>query len=101
LPEEAERELTAVRWRSSTAGVVVGEVWVVIGGRGAVFQARGGVAKLLSLANCSLNNQRGGWRRSLPEWRKGGGAGAIELRRGGEEWSRPVRGKEELGAALL
>jgi hypothetical protein len=42
-----------------------------------------------------------GWRRSLPEQRKGGGAGAIELGRGGEEWSRPVRGKEELGTALL
>jgi hypothetical protein len=59
LPEEVGRELTAVRWRNSTAGVVAGEVWVVIGGRGAVFRARGGVAKLLSLANCSLNNQRG------------------------------------------
>jgi hypothetical protein len=38
-----------------------------------------------------------GWRRSLPEWRKGGGAGAIELERGGEEWPGPVRVKEELG----
>jgi hypothetical protein len=82
-------------------GSLAGEVWVVIGGRGVVFRARGGVAKMLSLANCSLNNQRGGWRRSLPERRKGGGAGAIELGRGGEEWSRPVRGKEELGTALL
>jgi hypothetical protein len=33
---------------------------VRIGGRGVVFRARGGAAKLLSLANCSLNNQRGG-----------------------------------------
>jgi hypothetical protein len=26
-----------VRWRSSVAGVVDGEAWVVIGGRGVVF----------------------------------------------------------------
>jgi hypothetical protein len=60
LPGETGRELTAVRWRSSTAGVVAGEVWVVIGGRGAVFRVRGDVAKLLSLVNFSLNNQRRG-----------------------------------------
>jgi hypothetical protein len=43
-----------------------------------VFQARGGVAKLMSLANCSLNNQRGGKRGGggLPEWRK-----TVELAR--------------------
>jgi hypothetical protein len=37
-----------------------------------VFQARGGVAKLMSLANCSLNHQRGREKRGkgLPEWRK-------------------------------
>ena len=37
-----------------------------------VFQARGGVAKLMSLANCSLKNLRGGKERGrgLPEWRK-------------------------------
>jgi hypothetical protein len=60
LPGETGRELTAVRWRSSAAGVVAGEVWVVIGGRGAVFRVRGDVAKLLSLVNFSLNNQRRG-----------------------------------------
>jgi hypothetical protein len=60
LPGEAGRELTAVRWRSSTAGVVAGEVWVVIGGRGAVFRVHGDVAKLLSLVNFSLNIQRRG-----------------------------------------
>jgi hypothetical protein len=71
LLEEAERGLTAGKWRSSATGVVAGEVCVGFGGRGVVFQARGGVVKLLSLANCSLNNQRGGERRrGLPEWRK-------------------------------
>jgi hypothetical protein len=54
------------------AGVVAGEVWVVIEGRGAVFRVCGDVVKLLSLVNFSLNNQRGGRRRrSLPEWREG------------------------------
>jgi hypothetical protein len=56
LPEEAGRGLTAGMWRSSTAGVVAGEVCVGIGGRGVVFRARGGAVKLMSLANCSLNN---------------------------------------------
>jgi hypothetical protein len=45
LPEAAGRKLTAVRWRSSAAGVVAGEVWVVIGGGGAVFRVCGDVAK--------------------------------------------------------
>jgi hypothetical protein len=72
LPEEAGRGLTTGKWRSSVVGVVAGEVRAGIGGRGVVFQARGGVAKLMSLANCSLNNQRGGGERTrgLPEWRK-------------------------------
>jgi hypothetical protein len=37
-----------------------------------VFQSRGGVAKLMILANCSLNYQRGKEKRGkgLPEWRK-------------------------------
>jgi hypothetical protein len=56
LPEVTTRELTAVRWRSSTAGVVADEVWVVIRGRGAVFRVCGDVVKLLSLVNFSLNN---------------------------------------------
>jgi hypothetical protein len=30
-----------------------------------------------------------------------GGASAIELGRGGDEWLTPVRGKEVLGAILL
>jgi hypothetical protein len=68
LLEEAGRELITVGWRSSAAGIIAGEAWVVIGGRGAVFRARGGVAKLLSLVNFLLNNQRvGGRRRGLPE----------------------------------
>jgi hypothetical protein len=71
LPEEAGRGLTVGKWRSSTVGVVASEVRAGIGGRGVVFQARDGVAKLMSLANCSLNKQRGGERRrGLPEWRK-------------------------------
>jgi hypothetical protein len=72
LPEEDGRGLTTGKWRSSEAGVIVGEVRAGIGGRGVVFQARGGVAKLLSLANCLMNNQRGGRerRRGLSEWRK-------------------------------
>jgi hypothetical protein len=59
LPEVTEREMTTVGWRSSAAGVIVGEVWVVIGGRGAVFRVCGDVVKLLILVNCLLNNQRG------------------------------------------
>jgi hypothetical protein len=70
LPEVTRRELTAVRWRSSTAGVVACEVLVVIRGRGAMFRVCGDVVKLLSLVNFSLNNQRGE-RRSLPERREG------------------------------
>jgi hypothetical protein len=62
LPGEAGRGLTAGKWRSSAAGAVIGEVCVGIGGRGVVFRARGGAVKLLSLANCSLINQRGGRR---------------------------------------
>ena len=70
--EEAGRGLTAGKWRSSAAGVVAGEVRAGIGGRGVMFHARGGVAKLMILANCSLNNQRGREERGrgLPEWRK-------------------------------
>jgi hypothetical protein len=37
LPEVTGRELTTVGWWSSAAGVVAGEVWVVIGGRRVVF----------------------------------------------------------------
>jgi hypothetical protein len=71
LPEEAGRGLTAGKWQGSMAGAVAGEVCAGIEGRGVVFHARGGVAKLMNLANCSLNNQRGGERRrGLPEWRK-------------------------------
>jgi hypothetical protein len=64
--------LTVGKWRSSAAGVVAGEVRAGIRGRGVVFHARGGVAKLMSLANCSLNNERGREERGrgLPEWRK-------------------------------
>jgi hypothetical protein len=71
-PEEAGRGLTTGRWQSSAAGVVAGEVRAGIGGRGVVFQARGGVAKLMSLANCSLTTRGGKTERGrgLPEWRK-------------------------------
>ena len=84
MPEEAGRELTAVRWRSSTAGVVAGEVRAGIGGRGVVFHARGGVAKLMSLANCSLINQRGREKRGkgLPEGKKTAALSAIARVRG-------------------
>jgi hypothetical protein len=100
LPEEAGRGLTTGKWRSSAVGVVAGEVCAGIGGRGVVFQARGGVAKLLSLANCSLDNQRGGREEEgLTGVEEDGGASAIEL--GRDEWLRPVRGKEVLGATLL
>jgi hypothetical protein len=50
------RELTMVGWQGSAAEVVAREVRVVIGGRGAVFRVCGDVVKLLSLANCLLNN---------------------------------------------
>jgi hypothetical protein len=101
LPEEAGRGLTAGKWRSSAVGVIAGEVCAGIGGRGVVFQARGGVVKLLSLANCSLNNQRGGEEEGLTGVEEDSGASAIELGRGGDEWLRSVRGKEALRATLL
>jgi hypothetical protein len=101
LPEEAGRGLTAEKWRSSAAGVITGEVPAGIGGWGVVFQARGGVAKLMSLANCSLNNQRGGEEEGLTGVEEDGRVSAIELGRGGDEWLRPVRGKEVLGVTLL
>jgi hypothetical protein len=68
-----------------------------------VFQARGGVAKLMSLANCSLNHQRGREKRGegLNGVEEDGGASVIELGRGGDGWLRPVRGKEVLRATLL
>jgi hypothetical protein len=102
-PEEAGRGLTAGRWRSSAAGVVSSEVRAGIGGKGVVFQARGGVAKLMSLANCSLNNQRGREERGkgLTGVEEDGGASAVKLGQWGDEWLRPVRGKEVLGAIFL
>jgi hypothetical protein len=103
FPEQAGRGLTAGKWRSSATGVITGEVCAGIGGRGVVFQARGGVAKLLSLANYSLNNQRGGGEEEegLTGVEEDDGASTIELERGGDEWLRPVRGKEALEATLL
>jgi hypothetical protein len=56
LPDVTRRELTTMGWRGSAAGVVAGEVRVVMGGRGAAFRVCGDVVKLLSLVNCSLNN---------------------------------------------
>ena len=95
LLEVTGRELTTVGWRSSAAGVVVGEVWVVIGGRGALFRVCGDVVKLLILVNCSLNNQRGGeGERAHLSGGRGGGAGAVELGNWGEElrgWCRAWR----------
>jgi hypothetical protein len=87
LPEAVGRNLTMVRWRSSAAGVIAGEAWVVIEGRGVVFQVRSGVAKLLSIVNCPLNNQREGGEKELT----GAVGGAAE----------PVRAMEELQAAFL
>jgi hypothetical protein len=85
LPEVVGRKLTVVRWRSSAAGVVAGEAWVVIGGRGVVFQVRGGVAKLLSLVNCPLNNQREGRREGA--YRRGGRGGGAGAGHGGARGS--------------
>jgi hypothetical protein len=102
LPEMTGRELTTMGWWSSAAGVVAGEVWVVIGGREAVFRVCGEVVKLLSLVNFSLNNQRGGRRRrSLPKRGEGRRSWCGGARGGREEWLRPVQVMEELGAALL
>jgi hypothetical protein len=39
--------------------------------------------------------------RELPGVREGSNAGSIELRGGGGEWLRPVRGERELGEAFL
>jgi hypothetical protein len=82
-PEVTGRGLTTMGWRSSAAGVVACEVWVVIGGRGAVFRVCGAVVKLLRLVNCLLNNQRGGGGEGA-HWSggRGGGAGAVELGEG-------------------
>jgi hypothetical protein len=68
-----------------------------------VFQARGGVAKLMSPAICSLNHQRGKGKEGegLTGVEEDGGASVIELERGGDGWLRPVRGKGVLGATLL
>jgi hypothetical protein len=64
-------------------GVVADEVRVVIGGRGVVFRVCGDVVKLLSLVNCSLNNQRGGGGEGAHQsGGRGGGAGAVELGEG-------------------
>jgi hypothetical protein len=65
-----------------------------------VFQTRGGVAKLIGLANCLLHNQRGREKRGkgLPEREKTVALPRIELGRGKEGWLRPVRGKGLLGA---
>jgi hypothetical protein len=80
------RGLSAGRWRSSTAGVAAGELRAGIGGRGAVFQTHGGVAKLIGLANCLLHNQRGREKRGkgLPEREETAALPRIELGRGEE-----------------
>jgi hypothetical protein len=87
LPKEAGRELITVGWRSSVAGIVAGEAWVVIGGRGAVFRARGGVAKLLSLVNFSLNNQRVGGKEEVFSGAEGGAAELVRWSSGREKKS--------------
>jgi hypothetical protein len=67
------------------------------------FQARGSVARLVSLANFLLNHQRGREKRG-----KGVSAGTMSAAlsqlssgEGEEGWLWPVRGKEVLGATLL
>jgi hypothetical protein len=49
-----------------------------------VFQARGGVAKLMGLANGSLHNHRGREKRGkgLSEWRKTGALARLSLGEG-------------------
>ena len=44
--EEDGRGLPAGRWRSSAAGIAVGELWASNRGGGVVYCVRGGVAKL-------------------------------------------------------
>jgi hypothetical protein len=68
-----------------------------------VSQVRGGVAKLISLSNFSLNHKRGRERRGegLPEGQKTAALSRLSSGEGEDRWLRPVRGKEVLGAALL
>jgi hypothetical protein len=85
-------------------GVAVSELWVSNQGGEVVYCVRGGVAKLGGLSNRLMDQQRGRekggtahrggrrWRRLFHE---------LSSDEGGEGWPRPVRGKEELGAALL
>jgi hypothetical protein len=67
------------------------------------FQARGSVARLVSLANFLLNHQRGREKRGkgLPEGKKTTTLSRLSSGEGEEGWLRPVRGKEVLGATLL
>jgi hypothetical protein len=71
-------------------------------GRGVVSQVRGGVAKLISLSNFSLNHQGGG-KRGGRAYRRGRRRRRLHdcSGEGGEGWLWPVRGEEVLGATLL
>jgi hypothetical protein len=85
------------------AGIVVGEAWVVIGGQGSGVPSPRWCCEAVEPSEFlaeqpESGGEGGGVYRSGG---RGGGAGAVELREGEEEWPRPVRVMEELGATFL
>jgi hypothetical protein len=101
--EGVGRGLSAGRWRSSTAGIAAGGLWVRDWGREVVLCIRGYVRKLLGSLNCSLDQQRGRERRGENSPERGKTAVLRELRSG--EGRRVVAeagaGKEVPGATFL
>jgi hypothetical protein len=101
LLEAVGRKLTAVRWRSSAAGVVAGEAWVVIGGGGVCFESVV-VWEAIEPSELPAEQLEGGGEKELTG-AEGGAAEPVRWSSGerGEEWSRPVWVMEELGTAFL
>jgi hypothetical protein len=100
--EGVGRGLSAGRWRSSTAGIAAGGLWVRDWGGEVVLCVRGFARKLLGSLNCSLGQRRGRERRGdSPE--RGKTAVLRELRSG--EGRKVVveagAGKEVPGATFL
>jgi hypothetical protein len=76
-----------VRWRASAAARSPARLLSVIGEKRMVRCVHGEVVKFENHSNLTL--------------RKAGASSSIESKGGEGEWSRPVRGDEGLGAALL
>jgi hypothetical protein len=101
--EGAERGLSAGRWRSSTAGIATGGLWVRDWGGEVVLCIRGIERKLLGSLNRSLDKRRGREKRGKNSPERGKTAALRELRSG--EGRRVVAeagaGKEVPGATFL